>query len=228
MKILRQHHIFHRRQVGHEMKLLKDEPYLLRPEAGYFGGRKVGQVLAVRRHAPLTGRIEAANDVQQRTLAGAGRAHHRDPFASFHAQRHVVEGVHLAVSLAQVFDLDNRHLRISSQFSVLSVLGRCELNTEARRHREEHEGQTMISFASRRSHFSLCLGVSVMRLLYPLPFTLYPLPFTIHNSQFTIPPSAPPPAGRCARSVPEKRWPPEPEAYSRRRSREASTRQAPG
>ncbi len=50
--------------------------------------------LAGDRDRAGVGRVEPAEDVQQRALAASGRTHHGDPLAGIHGERHTVEGDH--------------------------------------------------------------------------------------------------------------------------------------
>ena len=108
MKILREHHVFERGEIGNEMELLKDEADFFGAEArkaGFIEARDVGAVddgYARRR------RIEPAENIDQRRLAGARRAHDGDPFAFFDVERNAVERAHVAKFFVEIFDLDER------------------------------------------------------------------------------------------------------------------------
>src|ERR1700674_3974345 len=52
--------------------------------------------------------FEPAENVDERRLAGAGRAHNGDPLARFHLETHAVERADFAKALFQHLDLDQR------------------------------------------------------------------------------------------------------------------------
>src|SRR4029077_11420481 len=54
--------------------------------------------------------IEPAKNVDERSLAGAGRAHDGDPLARVHIETHMVESAHFTKALFELLDLDQwRH-----------------------------------------------------------------------------------------------------------------------
>ena len=72
------------------MELLENEPDLLGTEAVQVGVGEGRNVLASQINLAGGGAIEAADEVHQRRLAGAGRAHHCQPLAGLDVQRDVV------------------------------------------------------------------------------------------------------------------------------------------
>jgi hypothetical protein len=110
VKILRQHHIFKSGEIGHQMELLKDEADLLGAEARQPFFIEPRHVDAAHHGLAGSGRVEPAENIDQRGLPRARGAHDGDPFAFFHAERNAVERAHVAEFFFQVFDLyDGRH-----------------------------------------------------------------------------------------------------------------------
>jgi len=104
VKILCEHYIFERGEIRHEMKLLKNKPDFLSAksrQAGLVEPRKIG---AVDDRAARSWRIQAAEDVDQRRLAGARRTHDGDPFPRIHAERHAIERAHVPKLLTKLFN----------------------------------------------------------------------------------------------------------------------------
>ena len=65
-----------------EVEALEDEAQLGRPHQGPLVGRELAHLLAVEPEFAGTGPVEAAEDVHQRRLAGAGGPHQRHHFAA--------------------------------------------------------------------------------------------------------------------------------------------------
>src|ERR1700728_561231 len=125
VKILRQHHVFERRQVGDQVKLLKDEPDLLCAESRQPAFIQPRHVHAVHERAPRCRRVEPAENVDQRRLARTRRPHDRDPLAGLHVKGNAIQRAHAAKFLAQIFDLDQRRhyspRRITAGFTFPSL-----------------------------------------------------------------------------------------------------------
>src|SRR5258707_4778429 len=109
VKILSEHHVLESAQVGHQVELLKDE-------ADFFGAvtnqvvlRKFGQVPPVDDYVARGQRIQAAENIDQGGLAGAGWPHQRDPFAGLDVEGDAVQRAQRPVLLHQRF---NAHLRV--------------------------------------------------------------------------------------------------------------------
>ena len=81
------------------MKLLKDEADFLSSVACEPGFIEPRDVHTIHHGAAGRGRIEAAQNVYQRRLAGTRRAHHGDPFTGFDIERDAIECAHFAVHL---------------------------------------------------------------------------------------------------------------------------------
>ena len=118
VKILREHDVFERGEIGHEMELLKDETDFVGAIAGERALVKRGDVGAVHHGAAGAGAVEAAEDVDERGLAGAGGAHDGDPLAGVHGKRDLIERADSAEFFGEFFDLHKRGhhspLRISA------------------------------------------------------------------------------------------------------------------
>ena len=69
------------------------------------GGGDDGVVLAVEAVGARGGGVQIPQNVHERALAGAGRAHDGDPFALFHLETYVVQGLELPIDLGNVFYL---------------------------------------------------------------------------------------------------------------------------
>src|SRR5487761_142145 len=82
VKVLSDHHVFDRRQVRYQVKLLEYETHLLRTEAREVVLRKLRDLLAVDRDPAFRGCVQAAKDIEQGALARTRRTHHRHPFAA--------------------------------------------------------------------------------------------------------------------------------------------------
>src|ERR1035437_8158860 len=78
--------------------MLKDKSNLLAAEPGPFGFSKLRRRFAEQLQRARSGRIHAADQIEQRGFARAGRANNRDKFAASHFKRGVVESAHLLAS----------------------------------------------------------------------------------------------------------------------------------
>src|SRR3989441_3573549 len=112
MEILRQHHIFERREIRHEMKLLENEADFFGAVTHQFAFAEFRKVHAVHDHVTGSQCIQAAENVEERGLPRAGRPHERDPFAKVHSETDAVERTQRTVLLDQVVD-DHLSLRDS-------------------------------------------------------------------------------------------------------------------
>src|SRR6266704_3573907 len=104
MEILRQHHIFKRREIRYEVKLLKNEADFFRAVTHQFAFAEFRKVHAVNDHAAGSERVQPAENVDERGLPRAGRSHERDPFAKVHSEADAVERAQGTVLLDQVVD----------------------------------------------------------------------------------------------------------------------------
>src|SRR6516225_7558473 len=108
MEILREHHVFERIQIRHQVKLLEHETDFLRAVTHQFVFAQVGQVHAAHHHVARSKRIEATQNVDQRRFSGPRRAHQCDPFAGLNFERNTVERAQSPVVFDQRTDFDLR------------------------------------------------------------------------------------------------------------------------
>src|SRR5258708_3696347 len=104
MEILRQHYIFKRREIRHQMKLLEDEADFFRAVTHQLVFAEFRKIDAVNNHMAGGEGVQAAENVDERGFPRAGGAHERDPFAAVHAEADATERAQRAVLLDQVFD----------------------------------------------------------------------------------------------------------------------------
>ena len=107
---VRKLHVLERARPRQEVEVLEDEAELHAADLRKLRARtrrdldSVEEVRALRRH------VEAAEDVEHRRLAGAGRAHDRDELPLVHAKRNAVQRVDrfaaYGVDLVHVANLD--------------------------------------------------------------------------------------------------------------------------
>jgi len=71
MEILREHDVFERGEVRHEMKLLKDETDFFRAVSDELGFVEARDVLAVDGDVAQSSSVETAKDIDERCFAGA-------------------------------------------------------------------------------------------------------------------------------------------------------------
>src|SRR5260221_4054420 len=109
VKILGEHHVFESAQVGHQVELLKDEANFFGAVANQVVFGEFGQVHPVDDHMARGQGIQAAENIDQSGLAGAGWPHERDPFAGLDVEGDAVQRAQRPVLLHQRF---NAHLRV--------------------------------------------------------------------------------------------------------------------
>src|SRR5205807_2276290 len=93
-----------RRQVGEQVMLLEDEADELAAVARPAG--LAPDLAAVDQHAPRRRLLEAADQVQQRALAGAGAARDAEHLARRHVQARVAQRIDLAIAPPDMLDAD--------------------------------------------------------------------------------------------------------------------------
>ena len=115
VEVLCEHDVFDGVEVGNQMKLLKDETDFLGARAIEFAAGDCGDIHIVEPDFAGGWAIEAANQIDECRLAGAGRAHDRDPFPGSDFQRKIVERANFSrdvspgrINAADVFELDQR------------------------------------------------------------------------------------------------------------------------
>src|SRR6187401_1805345 len=87
-------HVVQRGGPGEQVERLEDEPDLLVADAGELVVVHLAHLLVVQQVGALGRRVEAADQVHQRRLAGAGRTHDRDVLAAADLDVHAAQGVH--------------------------------------------------------------------------------------------------------------------------------------
>src|SRR5579862_6747571 len=118
VKVLRQHHVFHRGKIRHQVKLLEDEADLVGAIARQRALAERAHIHGIDEHAARSWRVEPAQNIDQRRLARARRTHDGDPFAGGHREAHFFERVHAAESLRETLRLDEgRHLHSPRRIS---------------------------------------------------------------------------------------------------------------
>ncbi len=96
VKVLRQHDIFERGEVGNQVELLEDETHFFGAGAVQVRGGNHGNILAVEPNFTASGTIQAADQVGESRFSRAGRAHDGQPFAGPNLQRDVIQRAHHA------------------------------------------------------------------------------------------------------------------------------------
>ena len=99
---------------GDQVERLEHVADVVAAEVGQLAARELGQVVPDDLDAALARLVERADHVEQRALAGAGRAHDGEVLAAEDVQVHVAQGVDRGlaelVDLAQVPDPDQDFL----------------------------------------------------------------------------------------------------------------------
>src|SRR6266571_2587624 len=150
VKILRQHYVFERREIRHKMKLLENEADLLGSVTHELAFTQLRKVDAVNNDASGSQRIQAAENVNQRGLAGARRTHERDPLAAVYGETDTVERAQRAVLLDQTVD---HHL----------VCRRSRLHLGDGTHASPRKTDAGRMLASRRSGNALRMATKIVR-----------------------------------------------------------------
>ena len=97
---------------GSRLKVWKTKPIFWLRMSASASRDSVRDVVAVQPVAPARRRVEAAQEVHEGRLAGAGRPHHRDELPGRDVEADAAQGVDLVlaqpVGLDEVADLDER------------------------------------------------------------------------------------------------------------------------
>src|SRR5262249_28507385 len=111
VKVLRQHYVFERREIGDEMKLLEDEADLFRTKTVQLGRRHFRDIATVDPDFPAGRLVETPDQVHQRGLPRAGRPHDGQPLAGRHGEGDIVKRAYLQIALVHARDVLhlNRH-----------------------------------------------------------------------------------------------------------------------
>src|SRR6266853_1241252 len=108
VEILREHYIFKRREIWHEVKLLENKTDFLGAIAGQLALTELADLHPIHHHAPRSGVVETSENIDQRRFAGPRRPHDGDPLARLDLKTHVRESAHGIEALLELFDLDQR------------------------------------------------------------------------------------------------------------------------
>ena len=113
-------HVLARRETGDEVVELEHEPDVLAAVAGQLAFVRGGEIVVEEVDLPAGGRVEAAQDVEQRGLAAARRAQDHDELAPAEIQVHGAQRVHF--DLAHAIDLGEapgpEHRRVTGAHSL--------------------------------------------------------------------------------------------------------------
>src|SRR5271169_2138878 len=151
VKILRQHDVFDRIQIRHEVKLLEDEADLFGAVADHFVLAELREVDAIDNYATGVEFIEPAKNVDERGLARAGWTHKRHPFGRVHIKTQIINSSQRPIFLDEVFDRDLRSRR--------PLLRQ---NLHRRAHASPRKTDAGRTLASRRSGYALRIATIVV------------------------------------------------------------------
>ena len=108
----RQGHVLVDVEQRNQVEELEDEARLLAPQAGRLRVAQAADHLAVEHDLAAGGPVEPAEQLEQRALAGAGRAHQGHELAAADLERDASQGLDLAVAepvaLGQVAGFEDR------------------------------------------------------------------------------------------------------------------------
>lgn len=104
VEVLREHDVFESSEIRDEMKLLEDEANFFRAIANQFVFAEPAKVDVIDNNAAGREGIQSAENIDQSSLAGAGRAHEGDPFAGLNGEADTVESAEGSVLLGKAFD----------------------------------------------------------------------------------------------------------------------------
>src|SRR6266852_1570390 len=104
MEILREHHVFQRRKIRHEMELLEDEAHFFRAVTYQLAFAEFRKIDAVDNYMSRCERVQPAENIDERGFPRAGRAHKRDPFPGVHIKADAAERAQRTILLGQIFD----------------------------------------------------------------------------------------------------------------------------
>src|SRR5690606_32709377 len=100
------HHVLEGRHVREDLQVLERAPD---PCGGEAVRRQAGEIASVERDAAGARQVDAGEQVQQRRLAGAVRTDDRVHESGIELEGEVLDGVHAAELLRQVFDAQRAH-----------------------------------------------------------------------------------------------------------------------
>src|ERR1700691_5756496 len=102
VEVLGKHDVFDGGEIRDQVEVLKYETNGFGADMIEFGGAEAGDVLLVKPDLAAGRAVEASDEIDQGTLAGPGRTHHRDPLAGRDRQRDAVERLN-EVETAAIF-----------------------------------------------------------------------------------------------------------------------------
>src|SRR5690242_6233777 len=104
MEVLCQHHVFEGIQIRHQVELLKNEANFLGAIADELVLPEFAKLDAVHRYSARGQCVEPTKNINERGLAGTGRAHQRYPFARVNGERDTVQRAQGPVLLNKRFN----------------------------------------------------------------------------------------------------------------------------
>src|SRR5262252_5584900 len=153
VEVLRQHDVFKRREIGHEMKLLENEADFFSAIPDQFASAQLCEIHAVNHNAFLCNDTETTENVDERGLSRPRRAHQRNPFAGIHGEADSVERVESGILLGQIVD---DHLPLGS-------CARLQLDWSDHPHASPRNTDAGRMPASRRSGKALTTATSIVK-----------------------------------------------------------------
>ena len=126
---LGEHHVLHHAAMREQVEGLEDEADATAAQAGARAVAHSGDVCALEEVAALGLHVEAADDVEQRRLAGARGPDDRKPLASLDAEVHVDQRQHRRVAAEAAADTAVLWVDIRDHYSRASDPGVCEWPT---------------------------------------------------------------------------------------------------
>ena len=103
--LVHQRDVFEHGEARDQIVELEDEADMLAPIAGQLGLAGVDEIVVAPHRLARSRRIEAAEDVEQRRLAGAGRSQQHDEFAFVDVEVEVAQRMHGDLAHDVVFRL---------------------------------------------------------------------------------------------------------------------------
>ena len=134
----RQLDVFEHREIANQIEALEDEPDLAIADARALRGRELGDRTVVQLVRARRGRVEQAENRQQRRFAAAGWSADRDVFAPGDLEADLRERVRLhflrGEDLREILKLDDRRQSARCSYAVRSLLKADAIERVPRRH----------------------------------------------------------------------------------------------
>src|ERR1700720_4016136 len=108
VEILRQHDVFKRREIRHEMKLLKNKTNFVGAITRQLTLAEMPNLHSVYHDAPCSGVVKTSENIDQGRFARTRRSHDRNPFAALHFKTYPAERANALKVLLEIFDLHQR------------------------------------------------------------------------------------------------------------------------